>query len=401
MINNNYRSTIQHFIPTTSSDQAHVDQLVEKKNKHDFTDMSQVRGHCISNIEKMTYPLAQTDNVDYLSPYMIDLLGRTTTLTFAEKVLQSPRKQILDQLGIDDSQITQRQSRLQADQIAISRFYNHRADKPPLSLTLNGSAFLEQEPTTPYFIGQKIITPDFTIHRREENTHLLDLLRCKFRDDSGTPFDKSPIERLQIYNHNVHIAESCRHENGTSNKADYFTEMAEYLIQRAEPGDFIVQNSLESSSDKNTPHFQYVPNQVPLPIFFHIPPDDENLGTQLVDWHLRSIYQKVDLQKPDWKSNISHLQQSSQQLLKHHHISTTPVFRMVEQSHIEVLLVFKKDGSPVWNMALEDAHHAPGWLEACGIFIANTPKAEIFNLKGAQEYYAAYSVTAEQIGDLF
>ncbi|MNV05028.1 hypothetical protein D3C71_953490 [compost metagenome] len=401
MINNNYRSTIQNFISVAENDQAHVDRLVEKKNNHYFTDMSQVRGNSNSNIEKMTHPLSQPDDVDYLSPYMIDLLGRMTTLAFAEKVLQSPRKQILDQLGIDDSQQTQRQSRLHSDQIAISRFYNHRPEARLLSLTLNGSPFLEQEPTTPYFIGQKIITPDFTIHRREESTHLLDLLRCKFRDDSGTPFDKAPIERLQKYNSTVHLNESRRNENGASNKADYFVEMAEYLIQRGDPGDFIVQNSLESSSDKNTPHFQYIPNQVPLPIFFHIPPYDETIDTQRVDWHLPSLYQKVDLRQPDWRAKIINLQQSSQQLLNHHHISTTPVFRMVEQSHIEVLLVFKKDGSPVWNMALEDSQHTPGWLEACGIFIANTPKAEVFNLKGAQQYYAIYSVTAECIDDLF
>lgn len=400
MIGNNYRLTIQQYFPITSSNQAHVEPLIKKKNSNAVTQMDQVRGHSVSSIEKMTQPLAQPDDMNHLSPYMIDLLGKTTTLSFAEKVLQAPRKQLLDRLGIDDSQEKQRQDRLSADQVSISRFYNHPVNQQPISLTLNGSPFHEQDPTTPYFSDQKIITPDLRTHRQNENTHLLDLLRCKSRDDSEIFFDKAPIERLKSYNDTVFQNESRRHESGPSNKTDFFIEMTEYLEQKAEPGDFIVQNSLESSTDKYTPHFQFIPNQVPLPIFCHAPEYDPELDSQIADWHLPALYQRVDLQKFDWREKITQLQEQCKELIDVHHISTTPIFRMLENKQVEAYLVFKKDGSSEWNMAPQDAQHTPGWLEAGGIFIANTPKAEVFNLKGAKEYYSAYSVPAERISEL-
>lgn len=400
MIGNNYRLTIQQCIPITPSNQAHREPLIEKKNSNSFTQMDQVRGQSVSSIEKMTQPLAQPDDIDHLSPYMIDLLGKTTTLSFAEKVLQAPRKKLLDKLGIDDSQEKQRQSRLHADQVTISRFYNHPAHQQLVSLTLNGSPFHEQDPTTPYFNDQKIITPDLRINRQYENTRLLDLLSCKFRDDSEFFFDKSPIERLKSYNHTVFQNESQRHEGGPSNKTDYFIEMTEYLEQKAEPGDFIAQNSLESSSDKYTPHFQFIPNQVPFPIFFHAPIYDPGFDVQIIDWHLPALYQKFDLQQFDWREKITELQEQCKELIDVHHISTTPIFRMLENKQVEAYLVLKKDNSSEWNMAPEDAQHTPGWLEAGGIFIANTPKAEVFNLKGAKEYYAAYRVPAERISEL-
>lgn len=48
-------------------------------------------------------------------------------------------------------------------------------------------------------------------------------------------------------------------------------------------------------------------------------------------------------------------------------------------------------------MTQEDIQLTPGWLESCGIFITNSSKAEAFNNKGAQDYYATYGVTAENI----
>ncbi|MGH8387131.1 MAG: hypothetical protein ACRESJ_16825 [Pseudomonas sp.] len=396
----NYRSTIQRCIPITPSNQAHVEPVIEKKNNDSFTKIDEVRGQSLSSIEKMTQPSAQPDERDHLSPYMIDLLGRTETLSFAEKVLQASRKQLLDRLGIDDTQKQQRQTRLHADRDSISRFYNLPANAHAQSLTLNGAPFMEQDPTTPYFSDQKVITPDLRIYRNNENTHLLDLLRCKFRDDSKVAFDKAPIERLESYNHTVYVNESQRHENGESNKANYFIEMIEYLKLKAGPGDFIVQNSLESSSDKHIPHFQFIPHQVPLPIFSHAPLPEQDSGTPTIEWHLPSHYQRIDLES-NWHETITTLQESCKKLLNTHHISTTPIFRMSEHDQIEAFLVFKKDGSSEWNMTSKEVEHTPGWLEACGIFIANTSKAEAFKFKGTEEYYAAYSVTAERIGELF
>jgi len=401
MIGGNYRSTLLQFIPITPSDQPHADQLIEKKNRDNYTDINQVRGRSVSHIEKMTHPLAQPDEADHLSPYMIDLLGKTTTLSFAEKVLQAPRTRLLDKLGIDDSQKTHRQKRLHDDQIAISRFYDRSEGPQPKSLTLNGFPYLEQEPTTPYFKDQKIITPDFRLFRRDEGSYVLDLLRSKLRDDSGIAFDQAPIEKLREYNDSVCSNEALWRDSGIANKADYFIEMTEYLSQSAEPGDFIVQNALESSSDKTVPHFQFIPNQVALPIFFHSPQDLENLDATIVPWHLPSLYLKFDLHQPQWRDKITRLQVACQKISSSHHISTTPIFRMLDHGQIEAYLLLKKDCSSVWNMTSEEIQLTPGWLEACGIFITSTPKAEVFNQKGALEYYAAYSVPADFIGDWF
>jgi len=52
-------------------------------------------------------------------------------------------------------------------------------------------------------------------------------------------------------------------------------------------------------------------------------------------------------------------------------------------------LIFKQDGS---ELAPEIMQQAPGWLESCGIFIANTPKAITFNTLGADQYYGPYRV---------
>ncbi|WP_030132178.1 hypothetical protein [Pseudomonas sp. QTF5] len=399
MIGSNYRLAITQFIPIDSNSQPHSAQLTEKKDKRDFIEMSQVRGQSNSNIEKMTHPLTQPDDIDHLSPYMIDLVGKTTTLAFAEKVLQAPRKRLLDKLGIDDTQEKQRQARLKSAHTTISRFYNQAQ---PIPLTLNGSPFLEQEPTNPYFIEQKIITPDFRMYRHNENAQALDLLHCKLRDDSEIAFNKAPIEKLQQYNNSIYLNESRLRENGkNSNKAEYFVEMVDYLIQRAKPGDFIVQNSLESSSDKNTPHFQYIPNQVPLPIFFHTPHYNDKSNTQIVDWHLPALCKKIDLQQSDWKDKTHQLQDLCQELLNTQHISTTPLFRKLENDLIESYLIFKKDCSSTWNITPEDIQNAPGWLEACGIFVANSPKAEVFSSKGAEKYYATFSVTTESIRYFF
>ncbi|EXF94084.1 hypothetical protein HK44_004610 [Pseudomonas fluorescens HK44] len=181
------------------------------------------------------------------------------------------------------------------------------------------------------------------------------------------------------------------------NKAEYFIEMVEYLATRGQPNDFIVQNSLESSTDKNTPHFQYIPNNVPLPVFSHTPERSDNLNVQILDWHLPTVWKTLDLQQADWQESTKKLQDQCQELLDRDHISTTPAFRRLEDGKIDIYLVLKKNGSDIWNMTQEDIQHAPGWLEACGIFIANSPKAESFTNKGAQVYYATYGVTTENM----
>jgi hypothetical protein len=107
------------------------------------------------------------------------------------------------------------------------------------------------------------------------------------------------------------------------------------------------------------------------------------------------------LQQADWREKIDLLQATCQHLLNDQHISTTPLFRMMEDDQINVYLVFKKDCSSVWKMTPEDTQLSPGWLEACGVFITNSSKSHAFNNNGAQNFYATYSVSTEQITTLF
>lgn len=394
---NNYRTSVSAFYPVTLRTQPHAVQLTESKQKGEYIEIGDVPGKSQSHIEKMTHPLACPGEVGHLSPYMIDLLGERSAVAFAEKALQAPRKQLLDRLGIDDTATKGRQAKLNADQKIISRFYTRPAEALPLSITLNGSPFLEQEPTKPYFMNQKIITPDFTIYRDNESAQRTNLLHCKLRDDSAVFFNPKPIKQLESYNKHIYLNESnLRNDGKTLNKAQYFTEMADYLIQRGKPGDFIVQNPLESSSDKNTAHFQYVPGDVPLPIFSHSAQHSGSSDVHTVNWYLPSLQTTIDLQQPDWQEITKKLQDHCQALLDNQHISTTPVFRKLEDGKIDLYMIFKKDCSPAWNMIVEDILSTPGWLEACGIFIADSPKAELFNYKGAQGYYAPYAVSAEQ-----
>lgn len=335
----NFRTTVERFTPPSPSDQPQTTELTRSRKPGTYVDMGDVRGKSDSHIEKMTHPLAQPSNTDYLSPYMISLLGETTLLAFAEKALQAPRKRLLDSLGIDDPQQNLRQNKVRSDQIAISRFYS----QPPVSITLNGSLFLEQEPTKPYFSHQKIITPDFGTYRNHLDVHEANLRNCGFRDDSRIYFNSTPIQELQKYNEDIYFKESqLRTDGKTLNKAQYFIEMMEYLTIRGQPNDFIVQNSLESSSDKNTPHFQYIPNDVPLPIFSHTPGCNDRLEARILDWHLPSVWKSIDPKQPDWQESTKKLQDRCQELLERYHISTTPIFRQMEDGKIDIYLIFKK-----------------------------------------------------------
>ncbi|WP_339482935.1 hypothetical protein [Pseudomonas sp. RL_5y_Pfl2_73] len=392
LLNNNYRLTIVDFIPLKPADQPHSTQLNRQKETG-IVILDDVRGSGPSSIEKMTQPLATPDEDGY-SPYMIDLLGRTTTLAFAERTLQMSRKRMLDSLGIDDSAKPKRQARLFSDHINISRFYT----STPIALTLNGDPFIEQEPTSPYFRDQRIITPDFRIYRRDEKNQEINLIRCRTHDDSAIGFDPAPIEQLKSYNDIVYKNEQLMRASGQlSNKARYFIEMIEYLAQKNIPGDFIVQNPLESSSDQATAHFQYIPNHVPLPLFSRLPQCFDDSPIQFLDWYLPTLAARLDLDQNDWQKKINALQQDCQELLSDEQISTTPLFRMSEKRSVDIYLIFKKNCSTKWTMTTEETGHAPGWLESCGIFVTGSPKAAIFESKGAQNYYATYSVGVEKI----
>lgn len=108
-------------------------------------------------------------------------------------------------------------------------------------------------------------------------------------------FNQTPIIELKRYNDDVFAKETAlRAGDNFLNKTQYFTPMVEYLTQFSKEGDILVQNPFETSSDKNTPHLQFIPGDVPLPLFYQnsqVLIDDKY---QQVDWHLPTLAVTVD-----------------------------------------------------------------------------------------------------------
>ncbi|WPO95474.1 MULTISPECIES: hypothetical protein [Enterobacteriaceae] len=395
MINHNYRSTIGQFIPLQQeSNKPRTAHLTQERPAGECIKMDVVPGNSTSSIEKMTHPLAGCSEEGGMSPYMIALLGDQKALNFAEKVLQAPRKRLLDQLGIDDRNKVERHAQLHAELTSLTRFYQRDDALQPKRIALNGQPFIEQEPTRPYFAGQKIVTPDFTLYRAEQEQQRNNLLLCKTRDDSALYFNQAPIAELKTYNDDVFANESAlRAGDNFLNKTQYFTAMVEYLTRYSQAGDILVQNSLETSSDRNTPHLQFIPGDVPLPLFYQRAQALTDGEYQQIDWYLPTLAMTVDSRQHGWQAETERAQAVCQALLTNQHISTTPVFRSLGDGLATLYLIFKQDGS---DMAPELLQQAPGWLEACGIFIANTPKAVMFTAQGAEQYYASYAVTDKE-----
>lgn len=386
---------IGQFYPLRQqSNEPRTANLTQDRPAGAFIKMDAVPGDSNSSIEKMTHPLAGCGETGDMSPYMIVLLGDQKALDFAEKVLQAPRKRLLDKLGIDDGNKTDRHAQLYTELESLTRFYPNNAQFEPKRITLNGEPFIEQEPTRPYFAGQKVITPDFTTHRVPQEQQRNNLLLCKTRDDSALYFNQTPIIELKTYNDDVFAKESAlRAGDNFLNKTQYFTEMVEYLTYFSKAGDILVQNSLETSSDKNTPHLQFIPGDIPLPLFYQSSQVLTDGKYQQVDWHLPTLAVTVDSRQHDWRAQTELVQTVCQALLANQHISTTPVFRNLGDGLTKMYLIFKQDDS---DQAAEIMQHAPGWLESCGIFISNTPKANTFTTLGAVQYYAPYGITDKE-----
>lgn len=401
----NYRTSISGFNTISLTLQPYVTKLTHSKTSGEYVSADVIPGGSDSSIIHMTQPTAQnSENQDIFSPYMLHLIDDPALLTFAESVLYAAENRTLAALGLDNPNKTKHRTERHTDQKNITDFYNNGADSivfhnsRPTPITLNGSCFLEQEPTKPYFPMQKIITPNFTNYRNNPEIPRPNLFDCGFRDDSRVFFNKTPILRLQEHNTDVYVKESSsRIENETPNETQYFSEMMDYLIQRGSSRDFIVQNSLETSSDKRMVHFVYVPGGVSLPLFSRAAQHDSNFDGEFVDWHLPTVRKSINLQNSGWREQTEQLQDQCKTLLESHHISTTPLFRKLDHDQIEVFLIFKKDCSNEWNLAPSDLKNAPGWLEASGIFIADSDKAHAFSTLGAENYYASYRVTGEEM----
>lgn len=177
------------------------------------------------------------------------------------------------------------------------------------------------------------------------------------------------------------------------NKPKHFTAMIEYLINFSNPGDAMVQNSLETSSDKNTPHLQFIPGDVPLPLFYEKINFFADSEYQHVDWYLPTLVVTMDSRQTEWQARTEQVQEVCQQLLINQNISTTPVFKNQGEGLVALYLIFKQDGS---HMTPKAVQLAPGWLESCGIFIADTSKAELLSTQGAQQYYKPYGVVERE-----
>jgi hypothetical protein len=385
------RSMVGQFMPLQAAGgEPRTAQLIEDRPAGQCITMDRVPGSSKSSIEKMTQPLAGYPEYEVLSPYMMVLLGDGDSVQYAEKVLRTPRRCLLDQLGLDDVGSGARGRQQRTDQGILLEFYSG-AHRP---LMLNSQRFIEQEPTKPYFLGQKIITPDFTFYRAEQDQITTDLLSCRVRDDSGVFFNHLPILELKRYNDGVLAQETAlRAGEAYLNKTEYFAEMIEYLNSCGDAGDIMVQNSLETSSDKNTPHLQFIPGAVPLPLLHRPLQAIEGSDCQSVDWYLPTLALRVDCQDPRWQLQVQAWQSVCRDLLENDQVSTTPLFRKREGQEVDLYLIFKQDGS---QMAVETLQQAPGWLESCGVFMAGTAKARLFSDQGASAYYEPYGAPDSQ-----
>jgi hypothetical protein len=139
----------------------------------------------------MTHPLAGYNEEGRISPYMMALLGNQRALDFADSVIHAQKKRVLDELGIDDNSVNRRRQQHENMEI-VTRFYPCDIQCQPKKIELSGQPFIEQEPTKPYFVGQKVVTPDFTLFRAAQEKQRKNLLLCKTRDDSSLFSTKHP-----------------------------------------------------------------------------------------------------------------------------------------------------------------------------------------------------------------
>lgn len=396
MLSYNYRTMVASFSPLPGMvTNPYVAKLTEERPPESFIKINTVPGIGNSSIEKMTHPLAEFSEMERISPYMMHLLGDQTALEFANHVLQAKRKHRLDELGIDDKRTNDHtQQRIEME--IITRFYPRDTQTYLKKIELNDQPFIEQEPTKPYFFGQKVITPDFTLHRTDQERQRKNLLLCRTRDDNLLYFNQAPITELQKHNNEVFIKELIMRSDGSfQNKTQYFHAMIDYLTNFGQPGDILVQNSLEVSTDMNTPHLQFIPGDVPLPLFSQPSQPFADSGHQYIDWYLPTLVITVDSRQPNWQTQVEQIQTICQQLLENQHISTTPLLRYLGDAQTAMFLIFKQNCN---HMNPKDVlEQAPGWLESSGIFIANSSKAEILTRKGAELYYSEYAADRDQL----
>lgn len=379
-----HRSTVARFIPTAQLDGTpRIEPLIELRPAGSFTEIADVPGSSDSAIEKMTHPLAGA-RPGCLSPYMLWLLRSPQAVAFADNVLRSSERATLDRLGLDDVGGPRRRAQVAANAVAVQRCYAHSTR----AIHLLGRPYLVQAPTKPYFPNQLLITPDFTLHRRQEAAHQKNLLRCATRDDACLYVDPAPIIDLKHYDDAVHRKVLDGRRRGFPACTQDFAAMAEYLTQFAEAGDIVVQNSNDICSDKVIAHWQHIPHGVSMPLLAR--PRTPLAGTDCarVDWELPTLSIRVNTRRPGWDQALTHLQDACTRLSVERSVTTTPVFQKLDDDCLRANVIFKL---PKSALSTEKQHAAPGWLESCGIFIAHTPSAVAYAMLGERAYYLAHA----------
>ncbi|MCW8274880.1 hypothetical protein IMF27_03455 [Pseudomonas sp. PCH199] len=172
-----YRTPVSGFNTLSASAQPHIATLTTSKNIGEFVNADEIPRGSDSSIIHMTQPTAR--NIDYgkfssdekrlhgeqdaFSPYMLHLIDEPALLTFAEKVLYEAENRKLAALNLDDPEATKRRTERRITQKNITHFYSHDQNSlashnnRSTTITLNGSVFLEQSPTKPYFANQKLL----------------------------------------------------------------------------------------------------------------------------------------------------------------------------------------------------------------------------------------------------
>ncbi|MBD1569747.1 hypothetical protein [Aliivibrio sp. S10_S31] len=370
-----------HYKIKTNS--PHVAKLYETKSKSSYIALEEVPGTCPSQIAKMLQPTSSHDlvnsqfQIQLLSPHCCSLLfgkEQNSTMMNIKNVTDHLIKNTYDRHGLDPCKIINTKNNNTEYAKVIYEFYKNDDDRSK-SILLNNHKYLEVIPTKTYIKGQKLIVKDFTIFRSKDD-RIKKLVIGKSNDDNGyNTINKVEINKIIKYCSKVKIKETELFTKGEyKNKPKYIKEMAEYLIQYADIGGMITQNPMNTSSDKNMIHFQYIPSNSNLPfVNYSISKGGkdftwQNLKTQSKiiknDINLLTKIEKIRLTEQDYPIMIK-LNVNGDILLNIVRIKST---NELDKKAIDVM---------------------PGWLEICGVFIEGTNKANAFKKDSA--YYKIYA----------
>ncbi|MGL5965670.1 MAG: hypothetical protein ACRCZ6_00505 [Kluyvera sp.] len=357
----------------------HVANLFEQRKNPNVVSIYDVPGNGYSSIEKMTHPVSYNESGSLLSPFLMWLCQSEEELN---TLIVFFKKNNIELFSPKDER------KIREDFKLIKKFYSIHVKYGLSKIKLGGKWFIEQKPTRPYFCGQKIITNDLQCFRYNDYVYKKILtLASRFRDGGGKNLLLNFIIR---YVKKIQSLEKKRFIKAQYiNKNDYFSEMYEYLLKCGKPGDFISQSSLECSTDRHTVHFQFIQDTT-LPLFIRSAERNKLLIIERVPWYLPVFSIIINPHAADSLIFLKYLQVKCNEFSLLSQVSVTPIFRKLNSSNIEMLLILKKDCSSKWRLDKTIIENMPGWLESCGVFISNSHQANKFNRVSMDEYYEDY-----------